>query len=195
MNRRTRAFLTACAVGATVLTMAPPTANATVSPGPAVAPEASTKRALAQLRQATARFRLPAAAIRSGYAATKTCVDLPGVGAMGYHYANRAHLADGVLDVRRPEMLVYVRTRHGLRLGAVEFFQVDADQKISTNTDRPSLFGRHFDGPMLGHEPGMPIHYDLHVWLYKHNPAGMFVTWNPAVTCPGSSRSTAAPSG
>jgi hypothetical protein len=105
---------------------------------------------------------------------------------MGYHYANRAHLADGVLDVRRPEMLVYVRTRHGLRLGAVEFFKVDADQKISTNTDRPSLFGRHFDGPMPGHEPGMPIHYDLHVWLYKHNPAGMFGTWNPAVTCPGS---------
>jgi len=187
MKRRTRAFLAACAVGAAVLTMAPPTANATVSTGPAVAHEGSNKRALAQVREATARFRLPAAAIRGGYAATSTCVDLPGVGAMGYHYVNQAHMADGVLDVRRPEMLVYVRTRHGLRLGAVEYFKVDADQKISTNTDRPSLFGRHFDGPMLGHEPGMPIHYDLHVWLYKHNPAGLLATWNPSVTCPGGS--------
>jgi hypothetical protein len=30
----------------------------------------------------------------------------------------------------------------------------------------------------------MPIHYDLHVWLYKHNPAGMFAAWNPRVSCP-----------
>jgi hypothetical protein len=186
MKRLTRAFLTACAVSATALTMAPPTANATVTTGPTVAQEAGNKRTLTQVRKATARFRLPAAAIRSGYAATSTCVDLPGVGAMGYHFVNRAHMADGVLDVRRPEMLVYVRTRHGLRLGAVEYFKVDADQKISTHTDRPSLFGRHFDGPMPGHEAGMPIHYDLHVWLYKHNPAGMFGTWNPAVKCPGS---------
>ena len=36
-----------------------------------------------------------------------------------------------------------------------------------------------FDGPMLGHEPGMPIHYDLHAWLWKQNPSGMFARWNP----------------
>jgi hypothetical protein len=30
----------------------------------------------------------------------------------------------------------------------------------------------------------MPIHYDLHVWLYKHNPAGTFAMWNPRVHCP-----------
>jgi len=187
MKRRTQAFLTACAVSATVLTMAPPTANATVNPGPVVGHEAGTKRKLAQVRQATARFRLPAAAVRGGYAATATCVDLPGVGAMGYHYVNRANMADGVLDVRRPEMLVYVRTRHGLRLGAVEYFQADADQQIGTHADRPSLFDRRFDGPMLGHEPGMPIHYDLHVWLYQRNPAGLFATWNASVRCPGTS--------
>jgi hypothetical protein len=34
-----------------------------------------------------------------------------------------------------------------------------------------------------GH-PEMPIHYDLHVWLYRHNPAGMFAMWNPSVHCP-----------
>ena len=33
-----------------------------------------------------------------------------------------------------------------------------------------------FDSPMLGHEPGMPVHYDLHVWLYRHNPAGLFAS-------------------
>jgi hypothetical protein len=36
---------------------------------------------------------------------------------------------------------------------------------------------------MLGHEPGMPVHYDLHVWLYQANPDGVFASWNPSVSC------------
>ena len=62
---------------------------------------------------------------------------------------------------------------------------VDKDQNLATDDDRPSLFGVPFDGPMLGHEPGMPIHYDLHAWLWKKNPKGKFARWNPTVgTCP-----------
>jgi hypothetical protein len=37
---------------------------------------------------------------------------------------------------------------------------------------------------MEGHEPGMPVHYDLHAWIFKHNPAGVFAQYNPRVTCP-----------
>jgi hypothetical protein len=29
----------------------------------------------------------------------------------------------------------------------------------------------------------MPIHYDLHVWLYDHNPSGQLSPWNPRVSC------------
>jgi len=36
---------------------------------------------------------------------------------------------------------------------------------------------------MPGHFAGMPVHYDLHVWLWKHNPAGMFAEWNPGLSC------------
>lgn len=43
---------------------------------------------------------------------------------------------------------------------------------------------RPFDGPTLGHEPGMPIHHDLHAWVWKHNPAGTFAQFNPRVSCP-----------
>jgi hypothetical protein len=25
---------------------------------------------------------------------------------------------------------------------------------------------------MAGHSPDMPEHYDLHVWTWRHNPAG-----------------------
>ena len=75
------------------------------------------------------------------------------------------------------------RANGSLELVAVEYFAVDADQDLGTATDRPSAFGRPFDGPMLGHSPGMPIHYDLHVWVVEANPEGVFAQWNPAIAC------------
>ncbi len=60
----------------------------------------------------------------------------------------------------------------------------DDDQDISTDADRPTLMGHAFEGPMEGHEEGMPIHYDLHAWVYRHNPAGELSAWNPTISCP-----------
>ena len=31
---------------------------------------------------------------------------------------------------------------------------------------------------------GLPTFYSLHVWIYRHNPVGMFQMWNPNVHCP-----------
>ncbi len=144
-----------------------------------------TRRQLREARHATAAFRDVHAAREAGYERASDCEADPKYGAMGIHYANPALLADGELDIRRPEVLVYQTTRGGkLRLGALEYFRADADQDLATDPDRPWLFGVPFDGPMLGHNPQMPIHYDLHVWLYRHNPAGLFAMWNPSVRCP-----------
>jgi hypothetical protein len=150
------------------------------------APSSSDQAAdLRRTRAATRKFRNIAVARAAGYAATGECAQDPKYGGMGIHYANPDLVADGKLDVTKPEILVYQPLPSGkLRLGAVEYFRPDADQDLATDTDRPSLFGLPFDGPMLGHEPGMPIHYDLHVWLYRHNPAGLFAMWNPRVHCP-----------
>jgi hypothetical protein len=140
---------------------------------------------LGRARAATRKFRKVAVARAAGYAATGECAEDPKYGGMGIHYANPELIADGELDVTKPEILVYQPMPSGkLRLGAIEYFQADADQDLATDPDRPYLFGLPFDGPMLGHEPGMPIHYDLHVWLYRHNPAGRFAMWNPRVHCP-----------
>jgi hypothetical protein len=140
---------------------------------------------LRRARHATRKFRNVAVAREAGYAASGECVQDPKYGGMGIHYTN-PELVDGALDVTKPEVLVYQPMPGGeLRLGAVEYFQADGDQDLATDPDRPSLFDVPFDGPMLGHEPGMPIHYDLHVWLYRHNPAGLFAAWNPNVRCPG----------
>jgi hypothetical protein len=140
---------------------------------------------LRRARAATRKFRNVKVARAAGYAATGECVDDPKYGGMGIHYANPDLVADGKLDVTKPEVLVYQPMPSGkLRLGAIEYLQTDADQDLATDPDRPYLFDLPFDGPMLGHEPGMPIHYDLHVWLYRHNPAGLFAMWNPRVHCP-----------
>jgi hypothetical protein len=140
---------------------------------------------LRRAREATRKFRDVRVARDAGYAATGECAQDPKYGGMGIHYANEELLADGELDITKPEILVYQPMPNGkLRLGAVEYFQVDGDQDLATDDDRPDLFHMPFDGPMLGHEPGMPIHYDLHVWLYRDNPAGLFAAWNPRVRCP-----------
>lgn len=137
-----------------------------------------------EIRAGTKRFRDVDKAIAAGYIPTDVCVALPGVGGMGYHYVNPANLMDGVIDPAKPEILVFHKDRKGrLQLGAVEYFAPDADQDLSTDSDRPSLFGNAFEGPMPGHEPGMPVHYDLHVWVYTDNPAGQLAAWNPNVTC------------
>jgi hypothetical protein len=60
----------------------------------------------------------------------------------------------------------------------------DRRSDLATDDDRPSILGVEFDGPMLGHEPGQPIHYDLHAWLFEPNPEGVMSPWNPRVTCP-----------
>ena len=173
------AAIIAVAVGAIALMPAPS------SPHPGPNATHGTKHDLQRARAANRRFGDVRVATAAGYAATGECAQDPKYGGMGIHYANPELVADGRLDVTKPEILVYQPMPSGkLRLGAVEYFQLDADQDLATDPDRPYLFGMPFDGPMLGHEPEMPIHYDLHVWLYRPNPAGRFAMWNPRVHCP-----------
>lgn len=133
-------------------------------------------------REATAKYATVAAATAAGYAAASPCESLP-QGGMGFHYSNAAAVRDPALDPAKPEVLLYAPVNGTLELVGVEYMKVDSDQNLTTDIDRPSLFGRAFDGPMLGHSPTMPIHYDLHVWVHKRNPSGVFAQWNPDVSC------------
>jgi hypothetical protein len=36
---------------------------------------------------------------------------------------------------------------------------------------------------MPGHNPTMPVHYDVHVWLFQENPSGFFAPFNPNLSC------------
>ncbi|MFO7252433.1 MAG: hypothetical protein DIU60_016940 [Actinomycetes bacterium] len=147
---------------------------------------------LDELRATLERFRDPKVAERHGYERTDVCTQAahtgPGgeyLGAMGYHYVNKSLAADPTIDPLRPEILIYVPGKNGKRvLGGVEYLRYDSDGLLSTADDRPRLFGKDFDGPFAPTTDGQPVHYSLHVWLFEHNPKGLFEPWNPRVRCP-----------
>ena len=150
-----------------------------------VAPPGVAQDGLDAVRKATARFHSITQAERAGYEAEPVCVAHPTAGGMGVHAINGALMGDPAVDATRPEIILYEPQEDGkLTLIGVEYLVFDADQDLGTDADRPSLFGVPFDGPMPGHFPGMPVHYDLHVWVWRDSPTGTFVPFTPAVECP-----------
>jgi hypothetical protein len=145
---------------------------------------------LAEIRAATAQFHRIDAAIDAGYelgyvngAGNRIitgCVAHPTAGAMGYHYFNKELIDDLVVDVLRPEGLVYApRADGGLKLVAVEYVVPGAASNPPGVSEAPVLFGLEMQilVPAVGF-------YTRHAWLWGHNPAGMLAHWSPEVSCP-----------
>jgi hypothetical protein len=155
-------------------------------------PASGVAAQLALTKAVLAKYKSVEVAKRDGYLEGSPCLAIPAIpdqtsygGGMGFHYVNEALLKTGKVIATKPPVLLYAPVAGGgLELVAAEWFRADADQNPTTDDDRPTLFGRAFDGPMVGHGPGMPMHFDLHVWLWKRNPSGIFSSWNPTVTCP-----------
>ena len=149
-------------------------------------------QALAAVREASAAYHDPDTAVADGFLATDACVSSP-AGTMGFHYFNPGRVMDGAVSVEEPEVLVYHPGPDGPMLGAVEYFFPividgapwfgDEPPPADKTPAAPILFRRAMNGPMAGHEPGMPWHYDLHAWVWSHNPDGMFADFNPALSC------------
>jgi hypothetical protein len=134
------------------------------------------------VRDATQKFNDVTAAMAAGYVSVNSCVSGPNEGAMGVHYVNAAYIDDGVLDVQRPEVLVYEPRDGRLHLVAVEFFVI-AEQWDAANAESPVLGGQLFHYVGAPNRLRLPAHYELHVWGWKGNPNGTFSDWNPQVSC------------
>jgi hypothetical protein len=151
---------------------------------PAVAGHADLKAA----RASTAGFHKLDRAMADGYglftdAQGIACIDHPDEGGMGIHYVKGALVGDGAVEAATPEALVYEPQPSGrLRLVAVEYV-VFQDAWDAGHSWPPSLFGREFELIGAGNRYGLPPFYELHAWLWKHNPSGMFEDWNPRVSC------------
>jgi hypothetical protein len=160
---------------------------------PAAAQSSEGGADLEALRSALRKYEDPYVAVHDGYFSTVGCVviEKPGApghmpykpGGMGVHFINLGTIGP-VPDPAKPQVLLYEPDGDKLRLTGAEWFV-----PLSTGVkERPVLWGRPFDGPMTGHPPLLPMelsHYDLHVWLYKPNPLGVFAPTNPRVTCKG----------
>jgi hypothetical protein len=169
-------------IGAIGIAGSMPTAIAQSDQAQVESPE-SYSGLVRDVRRATRQFQDVTAAEAAGYVSTRSCVSGPSAGAMGVHYVNEAFIADGVLDVQRPEVLVYEpENGERLRLVAIEFF-VDAEQWNSANAGPPVLQGQHFHHVGSPNRLRSPAYYELHVWAWKRNPNGTFSDWNPAVSC------------
>jgi hypothetical protein len=142
------------------------------------------------MRKALAKYEDPYVAVRDLYLSTVGCVHYDGSkmeghmdypkGAMGVHFVNLT--IQGPPDPLKPNVLIYEPVGKGkLKLVAAEWLV-----PLAVAKGRPSLLGQPFQGPMEGHEPLIPKdfhHYDLHAWLFKDNPLGMFSPTNPDVSC------------
>ncbi|GAC1410979.1 MAG: hypothetical protein NVSMB53_05980 [Gemmatimonadaceae bacterium] len=142
-------------------------------------------------RVALAKYADPFVAVRDGYFSTLACMDFPNgatdgaieypPGAMGVHLLNPANIGPK-LDPTKPQVLIYEPVGDKLVLAGAEWFVPVA----ASGGVVPTIFGQTLAGPMDGHEPIMPVglrHYDLHVWLWKANPRGMFTSTNSALKC------------
>jgi hypothetical protein len=131
-----------------------------------------------RVRKALSKYKDVNVALADGYVSLKTCGSTA-AGGGGIHYVNLSLARDLVSDPYKPEFLLYVPNEEGgFDLHGVEYFQAAVGQPA------PSVLGQTFDGPMDPHGPGQPVHFDLHVWLYKYNPSGLFSQWNPRSRCP-----------
>ena len=180
---------------------------AAASPPAAQAPREPT---LDEVRAATERFRDVKVAEAEGYVRepTNTCetADMMGLpasdGAMGVHYLRPDLLGitappnprvDGNgthTDFLKPGVLIYEPQADGsMALVAVENLVFRKSWHAAGNARPPSFQGVEFD--LMADDPATPLdeahqfepHYDRHVWLYRTNPKGIFVPFNPAVTC------------
>lgn len=165
---------------------------------------------LAEVRQATERFRDVNVALAEGYIRdpgnlcdTAEMMGKPAaLGAMGIHFFRpdllgitappnpRVNGTGTHTDFRNPAILIYEPQADGsLELVAVENLVFSTAWHSAGNSELPSFHGVAYDA--MTDDPATPVdeahmfepHYDRHVWIYRENPNGVFAQFNPNVTC------------
>ena len=180
-----------------------------VSAGLAAGAASAAEVDLDAVRAATEKYRDVNVALADGYilAPPGDCVTaahegLPAEwGAMGMHYIHPGRLqitateprVDGqstYTDFVNPAILIYEPQADGsLELIAVENLVFEAAWKAAGNDGPPVLNGRNWDH--MVDDPATPgdeahgfmPHFDQHVWIYRDNPSGALMPFNPAATC------------
>ena len=197
MNKRSIARIAVCAG----LLAAP-------SPGTGTGADVG-EPSLEQVRKLTERFRDVNVALAEGYVRdphnmcdTAEMMGRPAhFGAMGIHFmkSDQLGIVKGTAringtgthtDFRNPSILIYDPQADGsLELVAVENLVFDAAWNAAGKGPYPSFSGHPYnamrDDPATAVDEahGFEPHHDLHVWLYRENPRGIFGQFNPNASC------------
>lgn len=136
---------------------------------------ADQRKAIAKVRNATARFHDIEVARKAGYTEQYPpgCAVSPnGEGAQAFHYLN-PDLVDGKVELLRPELLMYEPKPDG----SLQLIGVDYVVPLGASPSAPTLLGVKF----MENKP-LDV-WALHIWAWRPNPSGMFAAWNPKVSC------------
>lgn len=129
----------------------------------------SLDKQLKDVRNATKRYRRPAAADADGYVNT----GLLGC-KHGFSYGKDEPF-DAVVDPRDPDILAYILSGKKLELAAVEYVVPEA-------CGTPDVFNDEGESLATSEEDGWIVFGDarsLHVWVHADNPDGVFAPRNP----------------
>jgi hypothetical protein len=158
------------------------------------------------------KYRDVSVAKAEGYTTDNKCTTAAmlgfpaGMGGMGLHYVRRDLLGlppkpappgsgrvrgtGTYTDFRKPAMLVYEPQADGsLELVAVENLVFASAWQAAGKKGPPTFRGEPYvllaDKPQtqVDEAHGWEPHYELHLWLFRDNPNGMYSEFNPRVTC------------
>jgi hypothetical protein len=164
---------------------------------------------LDEVRAATAKYQDPEVALAEGYIRDPMDVcetsyylgSLTDEGTMGVHF-----FRPDLLGVTIGEGELDKRTRHDVQTAYTDFsqpallvYEPQPDSVLELVAVANMVSARaweeagHREPPTFGDVPydyhpdtggsGFAAYYDLHMWLFRENPSGMFAAYNPAVSC------------
>jgi len=164
---------------------------------------------ISAVKTASAKFRDVSVAKAEGYTTDGKCMSAAMIGypksagTMGVHYVRKDLIGitppppgkrvtgtNTHTDFMQPSMLVYEPQAGGsLKLVAVENLVFESAWRAAGHNGAPTFHGRRY--VLLKDDPNTAVdeahnyepHYELHIWLYRHNPKGLFAEFNPNVTC------------
>lgn len=177
---------------------------------PSASAEGQNEPSLEEVRELSARFKDVNVALAEGYVRdpanmcdTAAMMGRPAeLGAMGIHFFRpdllgiteppnpRVHGSGVHTDFRNPAILIYAPSKDGkLELVAVENLVFDDAWQEQGLSAWPTFQGHPYDkmaddpSTELDEAHGFEPHHDLHVWVHRDNPNGVFAQFNPKVDC------------
>jgi hypothetical protein len=134
-------------------------------------------RQVAALQVLFAKYHDLQKALENGYKFVGPCVSDPELGGMGDHYSRNADddfgRGDGTHALERPQYLVYAPQKNGARRLAALDYTVPYEKWQGDKA--PEFFGIPFT-----RNDGFGV-WMFHIWVFQHNPAGIFANFNPKV--------------